>query len=108
MPDTKGPAEIKEAAYKAEVIKRSVAGIGRGLSESADRVADIIIDEDKSLNGAKTRKVADETLSMFKGVTRQLCIDLKGVKGCDLINVAAYGAGKVSGRVKRGFLTLFE
>ena len=102
----KGSKERKGPAYKASVIRKSVAGIGHGMSESAERVAGIILDEDKKLHGHKAEKIKDETISMFKDVTRQLKVDLKGVKARDFVAVAAYNAGKASAAVKRGVKVL--
>ncbi|MBF0123505.1 MAG: hypothetical protein HQL21_08920 [Candidatus Omnitrophica bacterium] len=94
------------AARKAAVIKKSMTGIGQGLSKSAERVADIIIDEDGALQGQKAKKVTDETILMFKDVSRQLKADLKGVKARDFVSVAAYSAGKASATLKRGISAL--
>ncbi|MBF0330871.1 MAG: hypothetical protein HQL17_02960 [Candidatus Omnitrophica bacterium] len=95
-------------ADKADVICKSMSGLGQGISKGAERVADIILDEQGDAKGQKTKKVTDETLSMFKGVSKQLKSDLKGVKGSDLIGVIAFSAGKTSARVKHGFKALLD
>ena len=96
----------QDTARKAAVIKKSMAGIGQGMSRGAERVADIILDEEKKLQGGKTKKITDETITMFKDVTRQLKSDLKGVKARDFVAVAAFNAGKASAAAKRAFQML--
>ncbi|MBF0569708.1 MAG: hypothetical protein HQL18_02910 [Candidatus Omnitrophica bacterium] len=98
--------KTKEVAHKAAVIKRSVSGIGKGMSRSAERVADIILEEDKDRQGQKTKKITTETISMFKDVTKQFVSDIKGVKGRDFVAVGAYSAGKASAVLRRGLRTL--
>ncbi|MBF0511512.1 MAG: hypothetical protein HQL13_04195 [Candidatus Omnitrophica bacterium] len=93
--------EIKNVAQKAFIIKKSMAGIGRNMSESAERVAEIILDEHKDIQGHKSQKIKDETISMFKGACKQFKSDLKGVKLKDFIAVGAYSAGKASAAVSR-------
>ncbi|MBF0571446.1 MAG: hypothetical protein HQL12_06190 [Candidatus Omnitrophica bacterium] len=98
--------EAKDVGRKAAIIKKSVAGIGHNVSESAQRVADIILDEDSKLKGLKGKKITDETILMFKGVSRQFKSDLKDVKPRDFIAVGAYSAGKASAAVSRALKML--
>ena len=108
MANAAGQKKIKDTQRKAAVIRKSVAGISKGFSRGAERVADIIIDEGQALKGQKAKLVKDETIQMFKGVSRQLKSDLGDVKAGDFISVAAYSAGKVSAVIGRGFRTILE
>ena len=70
-------------------LKKSVSRIGKDFSSHADRVADIIIEDNKKGKGAKAKEVTRETLSLFRGMRHDLWVD------------AAYGLGKLSGKTKR-------
>jgi len=82
---------------KKQAIKKSVAGIGSRLSRGADRVADIILDESK--DGAKGKKIADETVAMFKDMKEQLKHNSRDVKPQDIVSDAAFCVGRVAGMV---------
>ncbi|MBF0503598.1 MAG: hypothetical protein HQL14_00710 [Candidatus Omnitrophica bacterium] len=96
----------KEVRQKAAIIKKSMAGVRQNVSRGAERVAEIILDENKDQQGHKTQKITDETVAMFKGVSRQIRSDLKGVELGDFVAVGAYSAGKAAAAVKRGFKLL--
>ncbi len=92
-------------ASRPAAASRSVAGI---MSQSAERVADIIVDDGKRLKGGKTQKITDETITMFKDVTRQLGEDIKHVKAREVVGVAAYSVGRASSFVAKTFKSLLE
>ncbi|HBR14149.1 MAG TPA: hypothetical protein DD723_01210 [Candidatus Omnitrophica bacterium] len=93
---------------KASAIKKSVTGIGQSFSRSAERVANIILDDHHKVKGPKTKKITEETISMFKEVTKQFKTNLKDVHPWDFIDDAAYGAGRISGMTKRVLCALFN
>ncbi|MEI6437170.1 MAG: hypothetical protein WCO69_00295 [Candidatus Omnitrophota bacterium] len=93
-------------ARKKQAIKKSVAGIGKRLSRGADRVADIILEDGK--DGKKGKKIADETVAMFKDMKQQLKDNNKDVTPVDLIGDAAFCVGRVSGIVGREVKTFFK
>lgn len=83
-------------ARKTSAVKKSVSGIGKTFSDRADRVADIILDDDRKLKDTKAKRITNETVSMFKDVSRQLKANLKGVQPRDFLYDAAYNAGRFS------------
>ncbi|MBF0387271.1 MAG: hypothetical protein HQL20_05375 [Candidatus Omnitrophica bacterium] len=85
---------------KPEAIKKSMAGIGERLSHGADRVAEIIVEEDIA-EGPKGQRIAGETARMFKGMKKQFAENTKDVKPQDLIDDAAFCVGRVAGVVGR-------
>ena len=81
---------------KTLAISKSMSGVGKTFSDRADRVADIILEEDKMLKDTKAKRITGETVSMFKDVSRQIKANLKGVQPREFIYDAAYGIGRLS------------
>lgn len=81
---------------KQFAAKKSVSELGRSISDHADRVADIIIDDSRRVKGAKSKEVTREALHLFKDLRRQFRAGAR-----DLLIDAAYGIGKISGTIKR-------
>ena len=106
-PAAASPKKVQAAKpVRKEAIKTSVAGIGKRLSRGADRVADIILEEDKE--GKKGKKIADETLLMFKDMKKQLKDNNKDVRPEDLVADAAFCVGRASGIVGRAVGSLLK
>lgn len=95
------------ATVRKEAIKRSVAGIGKRLSSGADRVADIIIEEDQG-DGQKGKKIVAETASMFKDMKTQFQSNTRDVQPKDLVKDAAFCVGRASGVVGRAVQSLIK
>ena len=93
---------------RTSAIKKSMIGIGHNFSRSAGRVADIILDDNQEFKDLKAQKITEETLSMFKDVTKQLKTNLRDVQPRDFIRDAAYGVGKISSLTRRVLGAIFN
>ncbi|MBF0594502.1 MAG: hypothetical protein HQL22_06005 [Candidatus Omnitrophica bacterium] len=93
-------------ARKPAAIKQSMTGIGRRLTHGADRVAEIIVEDEPG--SPKGKMIADETAQMFKGMKKQFKENTKDVQPQDLIDDAAFCVGRASGVVSRAIRGFFK
>ncbi|MBF0479921.1 MAG: hypothetical protein HQL26_10605 [Candidatus Omnitrophica bacterium] len=91
----------KKSPRKTAAVKKSMTGVGAKLSKSAERVADIILEDNQNGSNPKTKKITDETMAMFKEVAEQVKENMKDVRPQDFMGDLAYGAGRISGATKR-------
>ncbi|MBF0477925.1 MAG: hypothetical protein HQL26_00415 [Candidatus Omnitrophica bacterium] len=108
MTNTIKQTPTKRAPRKTAAVKKSMTGIGTRMSESAERVADIILEDNPGEKKSKTKKITDETLTMFKSVAEQVRTNLKDVRPQDFVGDLAYGAGRISGATKRALSRLYD
>lgn len=108
MSKTRKNKKDSAATPKPLAKKRSVARGDKSFSEHANRVADIILDDNINAKGLKMKKIADETVSMFKDVTRQSKAELKKIDVRSFVCDTAYGAGRVSSIIKDTWQSLIK
>ncbi|MBF0494116.1 MAG: hypothetical protein HQL28_03175 [Candidatus Omnitrophica bacterium] len=99
---------MKKTNKRTSVMKRTVSGIGEKMSSRADRVADIILDKSETGKNDKSRKIKDETISMFKDVVKLVKSNVKEVHAKDFVSDAAYGLGQLSGMFMRGCRGVYD
>ncbi len=89
-------------------IKKSLSDIGGSLSEGADKVAGLLLENSQKDKGAKTRRLKKELVSMLEDVGSGIKRSLKKVKPKDVLCGASYEIGKLSRITRDACVKIFN
>ena len=77
-------------------IKKSLVDTGRTFSKGADKVADIILDASQKGRKEKGKRLKEEVVATFKGISDATKKSLKEVNPSDVLHDTFYELGRVS------------
>jgi len=89
-------------------IKKSLSDMGRTFSESADKVADLLLEGNKIKKGEKARKLKEDLISRIKDVASGIKRSLESVKPKDILCGGSYEIGKLSRITRNTCVEIFN
>jgi hypothetical protein len=99
---------VIEKKPQTDPLKKPTGGIGKSLAMRADRVADIILDPNPQVKGAKAKLIKHETVSLLRDVKEGVVTNFQNVKPRHIFREAAFAIGRLSTRVKQTLYALSD